>query len=361
MQALAGGQYALAIALAQDSDVNGPNATAAALSAHLAAGGAAWLADFTCEASLAAAFQGGCAEATNQQPVTISDANLAAGVANPLPLTNPGWLTWSWSLTASGEAVPLASFPDGSAAVVLGSKGRSALIGFTADSLTGQNGQRLFGNLLDITVPLPPVIPSFQPPSCSAAVGVQVTVPVPATDANGNLVAVSLAWGDGTEDATASFGPTAAHTATFIHTYAARGLYRIAASATDALGATTSRDAACLMAVYGARDTVLGSGSFDSPAGAFAPDASVAGTATFCECAASGSVLACVGRILSSICPPPTCLHCLISHLARALAPAPACASSAPDRPPQHRRCTAHPQPGAPRPWRPSAPVAASP
>ena len=298
-QALAGGEYALAIAIENSNGgLDDPVSTASALSDHLAAGRAAWLVDSKGQGSLPAVFQAGYTGGQNVVSVGIFDPELAAGVETPLSLTNPGsYVALSWGLTASSGAVATATFGDGSAAVVLGNDGRSAMIGFAADSLTGQDGQRFYENLVGITVPAPPAI-TIRQFFCAAAVGSRVTVTVIATDANRNLVAVSLAWGDGAAPDSFAFGPSGRETAILPHTYAARGLYRIAASATDALGATTSRDAACLMAVYGPADSAKGSGSLASPAGAFKEDASVAGTATFCECAASGSVLACVGRIL---------------------------------------------------------------
>ena len=293
-QALNANEYDLAVALNQNYGFDDPAATAAALSAHLATGRAAWLVDWTLQASVAAPFQGGYAGPDNQQPVSISDADLAAGVTNPLPLTNPGWGRWSWGLSPSGAAAALASFPDGSPAVVLGNGGHSALIGFTADCVTGEDGQRFFENLLDITVNAPPAIQGFQPTSCAAAAGTPVTTTVAATDADGNLVAESLSWGDGTAPDSAAFDPTDARNTTFSHTYAASGLYRIAASAADASGATASRDAACLMAVFDPADSVKGSGSFDSPAGAYKLNASFAGKATFGKCAASWQDWLCI-------------------------------------------------------------------
>jgi hypothetical protein len=161
--------YALAVAVQQyvwysaDTDFN-----TAALSAHLAAGRAAWLLDVFFQSSLAAVFQGGYTWTINQQPVTISDGDLAAGVANPLPLANPGYGIWSWDLSASGDATALARFPDGSPAVVLGNGGRSALLGFRTDTLTEQDGQRFYDNLLDITVnPPPPPFRASSPPAAS--------------------------------------------------------------------------------------------------------------------------------------------------------------------------------------------------
>jgi hypothetical protein len=247
-QALNTTKFALAVALNQVGAFDDVDATAAALSAHLAAGRAAWLADWTLQASVAAPFQGGYAGPTNQQPVSISAGHLAAGVASPLPLSNAG-NTWSWSLAAAGGAVALASFPDGSPAVVLGNGGRSALLGFGSDSVTSGDGQQFFENLVDITT-----APSIQPlavqPECDAAVGAPVTVTVTATAVNSNLVAESIDWGDGSAPDRASFDPTDAHSATFSHAYTTAGIYAIVASAADARGATVSRGAPCHMGVY---------------------------------------------------------------------------------------------------------------
>jgi hypothetical protein len=133
-----------------------------------------------------------------------------------------------------------------------------------------------------------------------------VTVTVPATARDGNLVAASLAWGDGTEDDNALFGPTNSYDATFSHTYASTGFYRIAASAVDATGTITSRSADCPMAVYDASDSAKGSGWVSSPAGAFKQDAAVAGKATFGEWTAAwrGWLHGCMG---CTVPPVPAC------------------------------------------------------
>jgi hypothetical protein len=170
--------------------------------------------------------------------------------------------------------------------VVLGNSGRSALIGFTADAVARQDGQRLFENLLDITLQPPAIQPlAVQPPSCVAAAGTSVTVTVAATATvtadNAGLVSQSLSWGDGGDLGYSSFLPTGVRTDKFSHTYLAAGLYRIAAEGQDARGVPGLRGADCLMAVYGAADSVKGSGWVASPAGAYKQDASIAGKATF--------------------------------------------------------------------------------
>jgi hypothetical protein len=190
-----------------------PLATRAALSAHLAARRSAWLVDHEYGAAplgRAAASEGGVITAQyvplpwQKSEFWIADPDLAAGIeGRVMYLHDPGWdyvSTWPLGWVNSTDIAARYVEDVGSPAVVLGNGRRSAAIGFVADSLTGRDGQRFYENLLDITTKPRPFIQEVQPPSCAAAVGGPVTVTVPATAPDGNLVAASLAWGDGTED-----------------------------------------------------------------------------------------------------------------------------------------------------------------
>lgn len=146
-QLLASNEYFLAIALNQSGFLE---ADYSAVSNHLAAGRRAWLIDWSRETPFAQLFEGQYSGVNNQNPVTILNNSLAAGVTNPLPLQNPGWTTMSWGIHPAGDGESLAQFPNNHSAVIWGNRGKSALIGFSADSVAGIDGQRFFENLLDL-------------------------------------------------------------------------------------------------------------------------------------------------------------------------------------------------------------------
>ncbi len=139
--------YSLVVALAQGGAAP---AGFAAVSNHLAAGRRALLIDRSKSAGFASLFEAGYGGPDNQTPATLLEPDLAAGVTNPLPLQNPGHTRFAWGLSPIGAAESLASFPAGQSAVVWGNNGRSALVGFTADALSGENGIRFFENLLTL-------------------------------------------------------------------------------------------------------------------------------------------------------------------------------------------------------------------
>jgi subtilisin family serine protease len=142
---LTGGHYTMAVALAQ---IGAPAAGYAAISNQLAAGRRALLIDRSKNADFGSLFEATYTGPDNQTPVTILEPDLAAGVTNPLPLSNPGHSRFAWGLAPMGSAESLAAFSAGQSAVVWGNNGRSALVGFTADALSGETGVRFFENLL---------------------------------------------------------------------------------------------------------------------------------------------------------------------------------------------------------------------
>ena len=128
--------------------IQSPGLDLSTLSNHLASARRAWLIDWSQDGALAALFEGTYTGIPNLNPVTIENDSLADGVENPLPLQNPGWNTWSWAITPTGDAESVARYDNGNSALVWGNEGRSALIGFTADSVSESNAQRFFENLL---------------------------------------------------------------------------------------------------------------------------------------------------------------------------------------------------------------------
>jgi hypothetical protein len=174
--------------------------------------------------------------------------------------------------------------------VVLGNQDRSALIGFAIGALASEHAQRFFENLLDITNAPPFIHPlEVQPNSYVAAVSTPVSVTVRSTDRNGDMCSEELHWDDnGRVSINDMDSNTGEHVQTFTHTYAAAGLYQLAADVSEYNhGKGARRPAPRLMAVYDAADSAKGSGWFESPAGADQAEASTAGgKATFGGCAA---------------------------------------------------------------------------
>jgi subtilisin family serine protease len=145
---LASNTYLLAVALNHASATNGVDLTA--VSNHLAAGRRALVVDASKSAPVGALLHAVYEGVDNQNPVYITDPELSFGVTNPLPLQNAGYTRWSWGATPTGSAESLADFPAGASAVVWGNGGRSALVNFTADAVSGDSGARFFENLLQL-------------------------------------------------------------------------------------------------------------------------------------------------------------------------------------------------------------------
>jgi subtilisin family serine protease len=137
--------------------------------AYVADGGRAIMADWSGDGTLGSAFGVSYTGNDNQQPVTITDADLGAGLTNPLPLVNPGWITFSMGMSTT-ETV-LATFPNGDAAVVLGNESRTAAVGFLNDTIhTDADAILFYENLIGLVAgppPPPPVLridPTEMPP-----------------------------------------------------------------------------------------------------------------------------------------------------------------------------------------------------
>lgn len=106
------------------------------------------------------AFGTGYGGANNQTSFVVSDADLAAGITNPVLLSNPGWGTFARGLAATTGS-SAADFADAADAIVIGNDGRTIINGFLNDTFVDfSQGVMLFSNeiavLLDATeVPEP--------------------------------------------------------------------------------------------------------------------------------------------------------------------------------------------------------------
>ena len=153
---LAGGGFDLAIFFQQNSSGAGFDAAFAALATFIGGGGAAIADDWTHNNAHAAAFGATFTGGINQNQFTVTDPGLAAGLGNPVNLTNPGWGVFATDMGGSAMAV----FPNLAAAIVSGNGGRTLFNGFLGDTFSdGAEGTQLYineiGAVLGTPVPEP--------------------------------------------------------------------------------------------------------------------------------------------------------------------------------------------------------------
>ena len=89
----------------------------------------------------------------NENDLTITDPRLAAGLPDPIQLINPHWSIYSTCMSTD-SGVSLASFANDTDAVILGNDGRTAILGFLADTLDEEYGQQFFENLFGLVTSL---------------------------------------------------------------------------------------------------------------------------------------------------------------------------------------------------------------
>lgn len=89
---------------------------------------------------------------TNGNDLVFSDARLAEGVQQPMPLSSPDWGVYSHGLAAQGGGVSACTFDNGRSCTVLGNEGRTAILGFKNDVVTESDGHNLIRNLLTVVL-----------------------------------------------------------------------------------------------------------------------------------------------------------------------------------------------------------------
>ena len=120
------------------------------LSSFIANGGKALLTDWGRSTAMSTLFEAENIQYYNESPITLVEPALRPGVRNPMPLVNPGWTFWSYALMPLGDASSMADFPSRYSAIVRGNEGRTALLGFTTDTVPAQDGPAFFRNLFNL-------------------------------------------------------------------------------------------------------------------------------------------------------------------------------------------------------------------
>ena len=143
--ALWGGQYDLAIGLAQNMPAVGYGLDPAAVADHVQRGGGFIFATWTTSDNpvvnvLGFTFTGN----TNLTQVTITDPGLAAGVTNPIVLSNPSWGIFSRGL----DGTSLATFENGDDAIATDGTGRTLCLGFLEDTMPVEVATPLWQNMI---------------------------------------------------------------------------------------------------------------------------------------------------------------------------------------------------------------------
>lgn len=145
---LASGAYGLAVAFNQNNPSPLPNGQI--IQSFIASGGCIIFCDWTMNAGLASIFEASYV-GSNQSPMTLTGANLANGVTNPVALSSPGWGIFSMSMSAIGGGQVLATFPGGPAAIIRGNGGKSIILGYLSDTPPEADRQKLFENVVNAT------------------------------------------------------------------------------------------------------------------------------------------------------------------------------------------------------------------
>ncbi len=143
---LENGSYNLAIALEQDNDdLTMPNLDS--LRKYINRGGRVILRMFWNVTGYYTLFEAGHTGNHDMSPIHITELALLDGISNPVYL-NKGYPKWSDGIVPIGNGVSLGTFPNGNSCLVRGNGARTVLLGFDAETLPAESGQRFFQNLI---------------------------------------------------------------------------------------------------------------------------------------------------------------------------------------------------------------------
>jgi hypothetical protein len=141
---IASGSYHLGILMVQNSQASTYADGINALGTFVATGGRSIYTDWSMDSNYATLFGAQWTGGINQSTITVSDPALAAGIANPISLFNPGWGVFS--MDVNGDSIA-ATFESGDGAIAFGISGRSITNGFLTDTFNdGAQGVKLYEN-----------------------------------------------------------------------------------------------------------------------------------------------------------------------------------------------------------------------
>ncbi|NJD56735.1 MAG: hypothetical protein FIA94_10075 [Nitrospirae bacterium] len=150
-QKIVSGGWDLVIAAFQNFGPAGYSLTN--FSDYLSNGGSTIYCDWTKNNTYGAMFDVTYSGNQNQSSMNVTNALLKPGITNPFDLVNPGWIsTFSMGMSTTTPGQVAATFPNGDAAIIIGSSGKTIANGFLTDT-TGPEGVQLFKNeILALTV-----------------------------------------------------------------------------------------------------------------------------------------------------------------------------------------------------------------
>jgi hypothetical protein len=144
---IATGNYSLGIFFVQGYDASVYTSAINALGSFVAGGGKAIYADWSMNSALASAnFGVGFTGNFNENTMTVTMPELAAGLTNPVTITttDPGWGIYSTGLNSGTTA---ATFANGETAIAVSMGGRVTVNGFLSDTIADEaTAVRLFQN-----------------------------------------------------------------------------------------------------------------------------------------------------------------------------------------------------------------------
>jgi len=145
---IATGDYSLGIFFAQSNYSSGYTGAINALGSFVATGGKAIYADWSRNNALALAnFGVGFTGNTNQNTMTVSMPELAAGLTNPVIIANTSWGVFSTGLNLGTTA---ATFANSETAIAVSMDGRVIVNGFLSDTIADvATGVQLYRNEID--------------------------------------------------------------------------------------------------------------------------------------------------------------------------------------------------------------------
>jgi Ca2+-binding RTX toxin-like protein len=187
--------------------------------------------------------------------------------------TGSAWI----EVLSSGGAVPAKDTMDNLDDTVSG--GRFTVV---FDDTSTPKLTELTGTVFSSSTTRVPAAGPSTGPVAPVAVGTSIEVETPFTDADpGDTHTATFAWGDGTSSAGVVSGSGSARSASGAHSYTTPGVYTVRVTIDDGNGGVAESLFEFVVVYDPSGGFVTGGGWIDSLAGAYLPDATLAGKATF--------------------------------------------------------------------------------